>query len=75
MATIAARLKDTGTLYTTTGGVGFDERSQSNISITPTGVYAALLDEVTGTDGGKAMQQLKTGTLRIAGVFDEVSGI
>jgi hypothetical protein len=33
------------------------------------------LDEYTGTENSKAMQQLNTGVLKISGVFDEVSGI
>ena len=76
MANIAARLDSTGKLYTNSNGnVGFNEISQSNISITPNGVFAYTLDEYTGTENGKAMQQLNTGVLRISGVFDEVSGI
>ena len=72
MATIAARLTHDGILYANTS-VGFNEILQSNISINPSGVYADVLDEVTGTDNLSAMQQLKTGVLRISGVFDEVS--
>jgi len=76
MANIAARLDSTGKLYTNSNGnVGFNEISQSNISITPNGVFAYTLDEYTGTENGKAMQQLNTGVLKISGVFDEVSGI
>ena len=76
MATIAARLNNSGTLYTNSqGGVGFDEVSHNNISITPDGVYAHTLDEYSGTQNSKAMQQLNTGVLKISGVFDEVSGI
>ena len=76
MANVAARLNNTGTLYTTTNGsVGFNEISQSNISITPQGVFAYTLDEYTGPENGAVMQQLNTGVLRISGVFDEVSGI
>ena len=76
MANVAARLNKTGTLYaTTTGSVGFNEISQSNISITPNGVFAYTLDEYTGPENGMAMQQLNTGVLKISGVFDEVTGI
>jgi hypothetical protein len=75
MATVAARLTKTGTLYTNSQvGVVLDEISQANISITPTKVYAGTLDEVTGTENGRAMQQLNTGVLRVAEVFDEVTG-
>lgn len=75
MANVAARLDNNGKLYTNNVGVGFNEISQSNISITPDGVFAYTLDEYTGTENGKAMQQLNTGVLKISGVFDEVSGI
>ena len=76
MANIAARLDSTGKLYVNSNAnVGFNEISQSNISITPAGVFAYTLDEYTGTENGKAMQQLNTGVLKISGVFDEVSGI
>ena len=76
MTNIAARLNNTGTLYATVeGSVGFNEISQSNISITPQGVFAYTLDEYTGPENGMAMQQLNTGVLKISGVFDEVSGI
>ena len=76
MANVAARLDKNGKLYTNSNAsVGFNEISQSNISITPSGVFAYTLDEYTGTENGKAMQQLNTGVLKISGVFDEVSGI
>lgn len=75
MANIAARLTNTGMLYTSNTGVGLNEISQSNISITPQGVYAYTLDEISGTSNGESMQQLNTGVLKISGVFDEVSGI
>ena len=76
MAKIAARLSNTGTLYANSvSSVGFNEVNQSNISITPNGVFAYTLDEYTGTDNGKAMQQLNTGVLKISGVFDEVTEI
>jgi hypothetical protein len=76
MATIAARLSNTGTLYANSvSSVGFNEVNQSNVSITPNGVFAYTLDEYTGTDNGKAMQQLNTGILKISGVFDEVTEI
>jgi len=75
MANIAARLSNTGTLYASSAGIGFNEISQSNISVTPTGVYAYTLDEFSGTSNSEAMQQLNTGVLKITGVFDEVSGI
>ena len=76
MATVAARLNNSGTLYANSqGSVGFDEVSHSNISITPQGVFAYTLDEYSGTQNSKAMQQLNTGVLKISGVFDEVSGI
>jgi hypothetical protein len=76
MANIAARLNNSGNLYATlSGSVGFNETSQSNISITPDGVFAYTLDEYSGTENGEAMQQLNTGVLKISGVFDEVSGI
>jgi len=75
MANVAARLDNNGKLYTNNASVGFNEISQSNISITPDGVFAYTLDEYTGTENGKAMQQLNTGVLKISGVFDEVSGI
>ena len=72
---IVARLKDTGTLYASEFGIGFDEHSQNHISISPAGIYSAGVDEVTGTVIGKAMQQLTNGVLRVSGVFDEVTGI
>ena len=76
MAKIAARLSNTGTLYANSvSSVGFNEVNQSNISIAPNGVFAYTLDEYTGTDNGKAMQQLNTGILKISGVFDEVTEI
>lgn len=76
MSNVAARLNKNGTLYATSNSsVGFNEISQSNISITPNGVFAYTLDEYTGPENGMAMQQLNTGVLRISGVFDEVSGI
>jgi hypothetical protein len=76
MANVAARLDNNGKLYVNSNtNVGFNEISQSNISITPYGVFAYTLDEVTGTENGMAMQQLNTGVLRISGVFDEVSRI
>lgn len=76
MANIAARLSNSGNLYATlNGSVGFDETSQENISITPEGVFAYTLDEISGPENGKVMQQLNTGVLKISGVFDEVSGI
>ena len=76
MATIAARLNNSGTLYSNSqSSVGFDEVSHNNISITPEGVFAYALDEYSGTQNNKAMQQLNTGVLKISGVFDEVSGI
>jgi len=76
MAKIAARLSNTGTLYANSvSSVGFNEVNQSIVSITPTGVFAYTLDEYTGTDNGKAMQQLNTGVLKISGVFDEVTEI
>jgi hypothetical protein len=76
MAKIAVRLSNTGTLYSNvTLGVVFNEVNQNHISIAPNGVYAVILDEVTGTQNARAMQQLNTGILRVSGVFDEVSGI
>lgn len=76
MANIAARLSNSGNLYATlNGSTGFNETSQENISITPQGVFAYTLDEISGPENGKAMQQLNTGVLKISGVFDEVSGI
>ena len=76
MATIAARLSNTGNLYCNKDNItGFSEVSQANISITPNGVFAYTLDEYTGTENSKAMQQLNTGVLKISEVFDEVSGI
>jgi hypothetical protein len=76
MATLAARLSKSGNLYCDkNNSIGFSEISQENISITPDGVFAYSLDEHTGTENGRAMQQLNTGVLKISGVFDEVSGI
>ncbi len=76
MATIAARLSKTGTFYTSGNtSVVFDEVTQDRLSITPEGVFAGELDEVSGTTNGQAMQQLNTGRLVISGLFDEVSGI
>lgn len=76
MSNIAARLSNTGTLYSNvTLGVGFNEVSKNYIGISPNGVYAVIFDEVTGTQTDRAMQQLNTGVLRVSGVFDEVSGI
>jgi hypothetical protein len=76
MTNIAARLNKSGTFYTRgNSSVVFDEITQSRLSVTPNGVYAGELDEVSGTQNGQAMQQLNTGRLIISGVFDEVSGI
>ena len=76
MAKIAAIFSNTGNLYCDKdNSIGFSEISQSNISITPNGVFAYTLDEYTGTENSKATQQLNTGVLKISGVFDEVSGI
>lgn len=76
MSTIAARLSKTGTFYANpTVGVVFDEITQDYLSITPNAVYASELDEVSGTESGRSMQQLNTGVLKISGVFDEVTGI
>lgn len=76
MANIAARLTKSGTFYTRgNSSVVFDEITQTRLSVTHDGVYTGELDEVSGTDNGQAMQQLKTGRLIISGVFDEVSGI
>jgi len=76
MSKIAARLSNTGNLYCDkSNSIGFSEISQDNISITPNGVFAHILDEHTGTEIGRSMQQLNTGVLKISGVFDEVSGI
>jgi len=73
---IAARLSKSGTFYTSGDtSVVFDEITQTKLSVTHTGVYSGELDEVSGTNNGQAMQQLKTGRLVISGVFDEVSGI
>jgi hypothetical protein len=75
MTVVAARLTKTGTLYTNSKvGVVFDEISQANISVTPEKVYAGTLDEVSGTENGRAMQQINTGILKVAEVFDEVTG-
>ena len=76
MSVIAARLEKSGTLYANvTHGVVFNEIDQTHVSITPNGVNATVLDEVSGTSNGGAMQQTNTGILKISGVFDEVSGI
>jgi hypothetical protein len=76
MANIAVRLTNTGTLLTnSTGNVVFNEIAQSTISITNSSVYVYMIDEVTGTSNGEAMQQFKSGVLKVSGVFDEVSGI
>jgi hypothetical protein len=76
MSVIAARLGKSGTLYSNANaGVVFNEIAQSNIGISPTGVFAHVFDEVSGTSNGGAMQQLNTGTIKISGVFDEVTGI
>lgn len=76
MANVAARLNNTGTFYANpTVGVVFDEVTKSTFSISQEAVYAGELDEVSGTDNGRAMQQLNTGRLKISGVFDEVTGI
>ena len=76
MTNIAARLNKSGTFYTRGNpSVVFDEITQSRLSVTPNGVYAGELDEVSGTQNGQAMQQLNMGRLIISGVFDEVSGI
>jgi hypothetical protein len=76
MANIAARLNKTGTLYANPEvGVVFDEVTKSSFSISQEAVYAGELDEVSGTDNGRSMQQLNTGRLKISGVFDEVTGI
>ena len=64
---IVARLKDTGTLYASEFGIGFDEHSQNHISISPAGIYSAGLDEVTGTVIGKAIEDFdgESGTIEI----------
>ena len=74
MANIAARLNSSGTLYAS-NSVVFNEISQSNISITPSGVFAYQFDEVSGTLNNRAMQQYANGVVRISGVFDETTGI
>jgi hypothetical protein len=74
MATIAARLNSSGTLYAS-NGVVFNEINQSNISITPSGVFAYQFDEVSGTLNNRAMQQYANGVVKVSGVFDEVTGI
>ena len=76
MSTIAARLSNNGTLYINKDvGIEFDEVTQNRLSITDTAFYTGELDEVSGTDSGRAMQQVNTGVLKISGVFDEVTGI
>jgi len=76
MSTIAARLSNNGTLYTNKDvGIEFDEITQNRLSITDTVFYTGEMDEVSGTQSGRAMQQVKTGVLKISGVFDEVTGI
>ena len=76
MSTIAARLSNNGTLYTNSAvGIEFDEVTQNRLSITTTAFYTGEMDEISGTDAGRAMQQINTGVLKISGVFDEVTGI
>lgn len=78
MSIVAARLSNNGTLYTNTAvGIEFDEITQTSlsISISDTTFYTGEMDEVSGTESGRAMQQIKTGVLKISGVFDEVTGI
>lgn len=76
MSTIAARLSNNGTLYTNSAvGIEFDEVTQNRLSITTTAFYTGEMDEISGTDAGRAMQQVNTGVLKISGVFDEVTGI
>jgi hypothetical protein len=76
MSTIAARLSNNGTLYTNKDvGIEFDEITQNRLSITDTAFYTGEMDEVSGTQSGRAMQQVNTGVLKISGVFDEVTGI
>jgi len=74
MAIIAARLNSAGRFYAN-NGVEFNEISQSNISITPSGVFAYEFDEVSGTLNNRAMQQHASGVVKISDVFDEISGI
>ena len=74
MANIAARLNSSGTFYAS-NGVVFNEVSQSNMSITPSGVFANEIDEVSGTLNNRAMQQYSNGVVRTSGVFDEITGI
>ena len=71
---VAARLDKSGKFYTR-DGVVLDEITQSTHGITSSKVYAGELDEVSGTENNRVMQQKKTGKLIISGVFDEVSGI
>jgi hypothetical protein len=78
MSIVAARLSKNGTLYTNKdAGIEFDEITQTSlsISISDTTFYTGEMDEVSGTESGRAMQQIKTGVLKISGVFDEVTGI
>jgi hypothetical protein len=76
MSTIAARLSNNGTLYTNSAvGIEFDEVTQNRLSVTTTAFYTGEMDEISGTDAGRAMQQINTGVLKISGVFDEVTGI
>jgi hypothetical protein len=76
MSTVVARLSITGTLYANPSiGIEFDEITQGSLSVSDTAVLTGELDEVTGTNNGRAMQQINNGLLKVSGIFDEVTGI
>ena len=74
MATIATRITADGVYYT---NGEFDEVTKTVISVTPTTVYAAELDEVSinPVSNGLAKREYFNGNLHVAGYFDEVTGI
>jgi hypothetical protein len=73
MTFLAARLYNTGNLLIA-NTIQFDETTYSNAHIANSACYAGLFDEVTGT-GNAAYRITSTGTMLVAGIFDEHTGI
>lgn len=71
MATVAARLTSTGTLFISGE---FNEITTSTIRITTTTYFAAEFDEVSiyPLTNGIAKRELNTGKLMVANGFNEV---
>ena len=67
-----ARLFSTGILAIN-NTLQFDEVSTSTASISTSGVYASVFDEVSQT--AVPMRILNTNTIQVSGSFDEVTGI